>query len=172
MTTRGKVWGAALLAVALGACHDDPWEYRPLDASPGGDAPASDRPIVTPDAGDAVATDGPGADAVAVDAAPDDAAVADGGADVVVGPDASDIDVAMPDAMSGVDAMSTPDAAMPDATSTPDGSAAGLALRGAGFVSTGANTSAVGTLRLRETGFEFGSRTCSGALCLVGGLTP
>ena len=166
MTTRGKVWGAALLAVALGACHDDPWEYRPLDASPGGDAPASDGPIVTPDAGDAAATDGPGADTVAVDAAPDDAAVADGGADVVVGPDASGVDAATPDAMSGVDA------AMPDATSTPDGSAAGLALRGAGFVSTGADTAAAGTLRLRETGFEFGSRTCSGALCLVGGLTP
>jgi hypothetical protein len=48
----------------------------------------------------------------------------------------------------------------------------GLTLRAHGIATLEGGSSAVGTLRLSETGFEMGERGCVGALCLVGGLVP
>ncbi len=79
--------------------------------------------------------------------------------------DATPSDVPAAEDRVGNDAL--PDAALPDAALPGT-----LTLRSAGFVSTAANVPSAGGLRLSETGFEFGSRTCAGSLCLVGGLTP
>jgi len=143
VTIRRALWGAFAGLVGWMGCQDDPWVYRPLDASPAGDSARGDRPAPE-DAEDAVAAID-GADGAAIDLPP--------------APDRPDDTVA-------ADA-SVPDASVPDA-SVPGG----LTLRGAGFVSTGASAPAVGALRLSETGFEFGERACVGSLCQIGGLVP
>ncbi len=48
----------------------------------------------------------------------------------------------------------------------------GLVLRAQGAASSALQSASVGSLRLTETGFEFGSRQCVGPLCMVGGLIP
>jgi hypothetical protein len=66
--------------------------------------------------------------------------------------------------------------AMPDATSVDvvpvDAGPTTLSLRTNGIASTGTDGLRAGTLRLTETGFEIGGRTCVGSLCLSGGITP
>lgn len=48
----------------------------------------------------------------------------------------------------------------------------GLTLRAQGAATSGAASATVGTLRVSETGFEVGERSCVGTLCAVGGLVP
>ena len=73
----------------------------------------------------------------------------------------SDVPVA-PDAPAGVDVVSPPT----------DAGAGGLVLRASGMASVAALETTSGSLRLHETGFEVGERSCVGTLCLAGGLTP
>lgn len=153
MTIRPAPWGAFAAVLGLFACQDDPWIFRPLDGAPAGDAVTSDQapPADVDDAATRLDV---------ADATPSDVPVAEDRVGNDALPDAAIADAALPDA-------ALPDAALPDAAMPGT-----LTLRSAGFVSTAANVPSSGGLRLSETGFEFGSRTCAGSLCLVGGLTP
>lgn len=48
----------------------------------------------------------------------------------------------------------------------------GLNVRVQGIATSAGGSASVGTLRLSETGFEMGERSCVGTLCAVGGLVP
>ena len=115
---------------------------------------------------------------VGLDCEPDEAdadadadADGDGGADADVEADADGVEE---DESGGADADADSSAeADAEASAEADGDedAGGLVLYGGiGTVSEGVVTS--GTLRLKEMGFEFGARMCSGTLCLRGGVTP
>lgn len=160
---------ARLLAVgvtlfATGACANDDWAYRPR-MSLVTDAPSVDAldPMDTPFD---TRSDAPDVEVPRTDAA---------STDVFEVLDATIVDATREDV---VDAA--PDASLPDATLDAmsmdvvpaDAGPTTLSLHANGIATTGTDGLRAGTLRLTETGFEIGGRTCVGSLCLSGGITP
>jgi hypothetical protein len=134
------------LLMSFVGCANDDWVYRPRDGAA--------------DAGGL--TDVPSMDLGSA-------------RDVVPGPDGARVDGSMggPDIGARSD-VGFSDGGTPavDARMADGGSMlTGLALRAQGIASVGGAPTA-GTLRLTETGFEFGDRACTGGLCIVGGLVP
>jgi len=93
------------------------------------------------------------------------------GTDVMMGSDVGFIDAGASDTGSeGADVVIPVDTGVeaPDSGPPPTG----LTLRAHGIASTAGAGAGAGSLRLTETGFEIGDRTCASSLCLAGGLVP
>ncbi len=140
--------GVALLMSLVGCANDD-WTFRPRDASAATDVRAStDRPVadVASPRDAPINPDAPRVDTGTI------------GPDVVVTADLGVVDAGFPEF----------DVVIADSGTTPTG----LSLRAQGSATIADQGSAVGSLRLMETGFEIGDRACVGSLCLAGGLVP
>jgi hypothetical protein len=141
----------ALATLALLGCANDDWIFRARDAA-------------------VVAADARGLDAAATGDRPTgtDATATDRGTSA--GDVATSSDLGIRDAGMREDGTVPPDLGV----TIPDSGAplTGLRMRVQGIASTAGLGSGSGSLRLTETGFEMGSRTCVGGLCMAGGLVP
>ncbi len=137
--------------LALAGCANDDWVFRARDAA-------------------VVALDARRLDAAATGDRPTgtDVTVTDRG--TPTGDVATSSDLGIRDAGMSEDGAVPPDlgVTIPDSGTT----LTGLRMRVQGIASTAGLGSGSGSLRLTETGFEMGSRTCVGGLCMAGGLVP